>query len=198
MISFMAREPSVPSTAYGGGAPALSEAAEPVMSTPPPAVAPFKSVGFTLSTLGFAVAAGFREQLAPLDIEPRDFALLRAVGAAEGLSQQAIGERLHVPPSRMVAFVDALEERGLLERRAHPTDRRARALHLTAEGRALLGRAYGAAVAFESDLCRNLATGEREQLLALLNTIVASLGLPPGVHAANVVPEAGEMASSPE
>ncbi|MGH2879628.1 MAG: MarR family transcriptional regulator [Solirubrobacteraceae bacterium] len=55
-----------------------------------------------------------------------------------GASQQAIGERLQIPPSRMVAFVDALEQRGLLERRANPEDRRARALYLTDEGRELL------------------------------------------------------------
>jgi DNA-binding MarR family transcriptional regulator len=158
---------------------------------PPAAAAPFRSVGFTLSTLGFAVASGFRERLAPLEIEPRDFALLRAVGAAEGLTQQAIGERLRIPPSRMVAFLDALQERGLLERRAHPSDRRARALHLTDGGRALLARAYAVAVQFEGEVCAGLAPGERERLLEMLGMIVTTLGLPHGVHAANMAPEAG-------
>ena len=54
--------------------------------------------------------------------------------AAEGQSQQAIGERLQIPPSRMVAFVDALEARSLLERRHNPHDRRTRELHLTEAG----------------------------------------------------------------
>src|SRR6185312_9344260 len=116
----------------------------PALEVPPSPAAPFKSVGFTLSNLGFAVAAGFRAKLEPLGLEPRDFALLRAVGAAEGLTQQAIGERLHVPASRMVAFIDSLQERGLLERRAHPSDRRARALYLTTDGRSLLAEAYAA------------------------------------------------------
>lgn len=161
---------------------------EKLLIGPPPAVAPFSSVAFTLSTLGFAVSAGFRERLAPLGLEPRDFALMRAVGASEGQTQQAIGERLRIPPSRMVAFVDLLEQRELLERRPHPTDRRARALHLTVDGRALLETAYAAAVAFEGDVCAGLKKGEREQLLALLSTVVESLGLPPGVHAANMAP----------
>ena len=88
---------------------------------------PFRAVGFTLSSVGYAVARRFRETLMPLELEPREFALLRAVGAAEGQSQQAIGERLQIPPSRMVAFVDALEARSLLERRHNPLDRRTRA-----------------------------------------------------------------------
>jgi DNA-binding MarR family transcriptional regulator len=191
----MARQPSA-STAHGGGAPDAAAAddggGETSLSRPPAAAAPFRSVGFTLSTLGFAVAHGFRETLAPLGIEPRDFALLRAVGAGEGHSQQAIGERLGIPASRMVAFIDSLEERGLLERRRHPTDRRARALHLTDGGRALLADAYDAAVAFETALCRDLAPGERERLLELLGKVQGTLGLAPGVHAAHLLPDPGE------
>jgi DNA-binding MarR family transcriptional regulator len=146
---------------------------------------PFQSVGFTVSTIGYAVARRFREILAPLELEPREFALLRAVAAAEGQSQQAVGERLQIPPSRMVAFIDALEARGLIERRQNPSDRRTRALHLTADGHELLGRAFALAVGHERNLCADLSAEEREQLLALLQRVGASLGLPAGVHAAH-------------
>lgn len=152
----------------------------------PSATPPFQAVGFALSTLGFAVAAGFRQRLAPLGLEPRDFALLRAVGAAEGQSQHAIAERLHIPPSRMVGFIDALQAGGLLERRPHPSDRRARALHLTARGDELLGEAFAVAAGFERDLCAGLHGGERERLLELLGHVSDALGLPPGVHAAHL------------
>jgi DNA-binding MarR family transcriptional regulator len=146
---------------------------------------PFRSVGFTISTIGYAVSRRFHEALAPLQLEPREFALLRAVGVAEGKSQQAIGERLQIPPSRMVAFIDALEARGLIERRHNPEDRRTRALHLTEAGHELLGRAIGRAMEFERSLCAGLSAAEREELLALLQRVGAELGLPPGVHAAH-------------
>src|SRR5256885_17238197 len=97
-----------------------------------------QSVGFTLSSLGYAVSRRFSQTLAPLQLEPREFALLRAVRAAEGQTQQAIAAALRIPASRMVAVVDALERRGLLERRHNPRDRRARELHLTASGDELL------------------------------------------------------------
>ncbi|HEU0315783.1 MAG TPA: MarR family winged helix-turn-helix transcriptional regulator, partial [Solirubrobacteraceae bacterium] len=103
---------------------------------------PFRSVGFTISTLGYEIARRFREMLAPLGLEPREFALLRAVGADEGRSQQAVGARLKIASSRMVGFVDVLEARGLLERRLNADDRRTRALHLTDQGRDLLERAF--------------------------------------------------------
>ncbi|HTU77778.1 MAG TPA: MarR family winged helix-turn-helix transcriptional regulator [Solirubrobacteraceae bacterium] len=146
---------------------------------------PFESVGFKVSSLGYAVGRRFHQVLAPLELEPREFSLLRAVGAAEGHSQQAIGERLQIPPSRMVAFVDALEARGLLERRHNPHDRRTRALHLTGDGRKLLARAFVLAAALESELCAQLSGAEREQLLGLLARVGQQLGLSQGAHAAH-------------
>jgi DNA-binding MarR family transcriptional regulator len=146
---------------------------------------PFQAVGFAVSSIGFAVANRFRHTLAPLDLEPREFALLRGVAAAEGQSQQAIGERLQIPASRMVAFVDALEARSLLERRHNPHDRRTRELHLTAAGHELLGRAFKLAVGFERELCADLSATECKQLLDLLQRVGLQLGVAPGSHAAN-------------
>lgn len=145
---------------------------------------PFRSVGFTISTTGYAIAAQFRERLAPFGLEPREFALLRSVAASEGDSQQAIGERMKIAPSRMVAFVDSLERRGLLERRQNPADRRARALFLTDEGRDLLGRAFQVSVEHERTLTQDLTSAEREQLLELLARVGDHVGIPRGVHAA--------------
>ncbi|TMK98135.1 MAG: winged helix-turn-helix transcriptional regulator [Actinobacteria bacterium] len=174
----------------GPGAPAVAgEGGRPDGQSPPPAsIAPptSHSVGFTLSSLGYAVAARFRATLAPLQLEPREFALLRTVASAEGRSQQAVGGLLQIPASRMVAFVDALEGRGLLERRHNPLDRRTRELHLTDRGRSLLERALALAVDFERELLADLSLQEREQLLALLQRVGLGLGLRPGVHAAHL------------
>lgn len=150
------------------------------------ASAAFRSIGFTLSSIGYAVSRRFTQTLAPLELEPREFALLRAVAASEGQSQQAIGERLQIPASRMVAFVDGLQARDLIERRHNPLDRRTRALHLTGAGRELLGRALVLATGFEQQLCAELSATEREQMLELLQRVGRQLGLPPGTHAAHV------------
>jgi DNA-binding MarR family transcriptional regulator len=154
---------------------------------------PFHSVGFTISTLGYEVARRFRETLHPLGLEPRDFALLRAVAADEGRSQQAVGETLRIAPSRMVAFVDQLESRGLLERRQNADDRRTRALHLTDAGRDLLARAFVLAIETERNICAELSSDERSQLLELLARVAVRLDIEPGVHAAHAhasLPEA--------
>jgi DNA-binding MarR family transcriptional regulator len=163
-----------------GAAPSTDAGARGDVPVPPTA----QSVGFTVSSLGYAVASRFVQTLAPLELEPREFALMRAVSAAEGQTQQAIAASLHIPASRMVAFVDTLEARGLIERRQNPRDRRARELYLTPGGIELLDSAFARAAALELELCAGMSEDERETLLELLQRLGAALGVPAGVHAA--------------
>jgi DNA-binding MarR family transcriptional regulator len=145
---------------------------------------PFRSVGFMLSTLGYAISRRFHQALAPLELEPSQFSVLRAVGFSEGQSQHALAENLRISPSHMVAIVDELERRELLERRAQPGDRRVRTLHLTAAGEKLLAEAFTVAKGYEQLLTKPLDAKERVQLLDLLDRIAEALELQPGAHAA--------------
>jgi DNA-binding MarR family transcriptional regulator len=137
---------------------------------------------FLLSQVGFHSSRLWRERMARLDLDPREVVLLRHVAAAEGQSQQALAEVLQIPPSRMVALVDGLEQRDLLARRPTPGDRRVRALHLSPEGRRVLRKVMDASAAHEAELCAGLDATEREQLIALLSRLAAEHGLPTGVH----------------
>lgn len=137
---------------------------------------------FLLSQLGAHVSRLWGQRMAALGLDPRHAALLRLVAAREGKSQQALGEQLRLPPSRMVSLVDGLEEQGLLERRPDPNDRRVRALYLTNAGRRTLEKVMRVSADFEAQLCANLKAAEREQLIALLNRLVTGQGLAPGVH----------------
>lgn len=149
---------------------------------PPVPDEPPRSVGFLLSQLGFVGSKGFAAALEPLGIGPREFLLLRFVANSEGQSQQVLAERLAVPPSRMVALVDGLEEAGLIERRPDPDDRRIRGLHLTKKGRTTLERAFKIALTFEQELCAGLDPGERDQLIDLLQKLQAGQVHLRGVH----------------
>ena len=146
-------------------------------------------MGFTISTTGFAIGRAFHDLLAPLGLEPREFALLRAVGSAEGQSQQALAERLGIPASRMVAHIDALQARGLLDRRPNPEDRRAHAVHLTDAGRELMARGLEVAAGHERALCADLSAAERQQLLDLLGRVGDALGVKSG-HAHSALTDA--------
>jgi DNA-binding MarR family transcriptional regulator len=142
------------------------------------------SLGFMLSTLGHAISRRFIHALQPLELHPREFAVLRAVKASDGQSQQTLAESLRIPPSRMVAIVDELESRGLIERRPDPNDRRVRALYVTKRGQTLLEDAFNLVVQHERAISDGLTVKERAELLALLNRIAARLGVTTHVHPA--------------
>jgi DNA-binding MarR family transcriptional regulator len=142
------------------------------------------SVGFMLSTLGHAISRRFFHALQPLELHPREFAVLRAVKTNDGQSQQTLAARLHIPPSRMVAIVDELESRGLIERRPDPADRRVRALYVTEPGQTLLEDAFRLAVEHERAILDVLTAEERAELLELLGRIATRLGLATDVHSA--------------
>lgn len=147
------------------------------------AAAPFgHSVGFLLSQLGYVVARRFRAAMAGVELEPRHYALLRAIEANEGQAQNTLVERLQIPASSMVSLVDHLEERGLVERRVHPSDRRSRTLHLTEVGRELVGGATERALAMEADLCQGLSDQERTELINRLQQVGRNLEVSEGVH----------------
>jgi len=151
-------------------------------STPPAEQLRVPGVAFLLSQLGYYSSRRWKVRLAPFGLDPRQVMVLRRLAGDEGRSQQALGEALQIPPSRMVALVDALEQRGLLRRRPSPSDRRVRTLHLTREGRRLLGEIMEISVEHEQELCSGLQPADREQLLTLLNRVAAEQGLAEGVH----------------
>src|ERR1700751_4490932 len=86
---------------------------------------------FLLSQLGAHAAARFAERLRALELLPADAGILRLLRMSSGISQQELSGRLKIHPSRLVAVLDNLERRGLVERRPNPEDRRLYSLHLT-------------------------------------------------------------------
>ncbi|MFL5263866.1 MAG: MarR family winged helix-turn-helix transcriptional regulator [Anaeromyxobacteraceae bacterium] len=139
-------------------------------------------LAFLLAQVGAHAAARFAERLAPLGLAPQHAGILRVLGQAAGQSQRALSERLGVLPSRLVALVDDLEARGLVERRDDADDRRSYALHLTPRGREALEEIGRVARAHGDALCAALTEPERAQLAALLGRIAEDQGLLPGVH----------------
>ena len=140
---------------------------------------PSRDDGFAylLVQLGFHLAGQFAERLAPLGLEPRHFGMLTRLAANEGRSQQAVGELMGLNPTRMVFLVDELEQRGLVERRRNPADRRSYALYLTDQGRAKLREAQQASVRHAGQVGASLSAAERRQLTDLLRRLADEQGL---------------------
>jgi len=91
-------------------------------------------LGYLLKHAQSALAARTAAALEPLNINGRELAVLSVLGAAEPLAQQQAAAKLSVDRTTMVDLVDALERKGLVERRSDPADRRRNLVHLTPDG----------------------------------------------------------------
>lgn len=120
--------------------------------------------------------------LAPLGIHPRQFGVLSLLSEQDGLSQHQLCGPLNIHRNVMVDLVDGLEGRGLLERRRHPADRRAHALHLLPAGRQLHAEADVLMDRFEARLLGGLGVEEASTFVALLQRVCADAGLGDALH----------------
>jgi DNA-binding MarR family transcriptional regulator len=150
--------------------------------TSPPSTPLTDRVGFLVSQLGSHAAARFAERLRPLGLHPRHFGLLSHLAAADGQTQQRLAAAMAIHRNMMVGLLDDLEDRGFVQRRRHPSDRRAHAVHLTAAARDLLIHAQRAADEHEAELLAGLDEPDRRQLVSLLQHLAQHAGLAPGVH----------------
>lgn len=139
-------------------------------------------VAFLLTQLGTQAAMRYAERVGELDLTPPQTGLLRVIAARPGESQQQLAATMGLLPSKMVAMVDELEQRGLVERRRGTADRRQYALHVTRKGSALLRRVGDVARAHDRATTSALSADERVTLRNLLAKIADAEGLTPGIH----------------
>jgi DNA-binding MarR family transcriptional regulator len=137
---------------------------------------------FLLAQLGAHAASQFAERLGVLELTPPEAGILRMLRVTAGLSQQELAARLRIHPSRLVAILDNLEKRGVVERRANPDDRRLYSLHLTKSGGDLLERIGKVAREHQDALLTALSREERNELATLLLRIADQQELVRGVH----------------
>jgi DNA-binding MarR family transcriptional regulator len=106
------------------------------------------------------------------DLSPGAFQLLAVLeGAGEPLAPHTIAERLLVSSASTTSLLDTLERRGLVERRAHPTDRRKALVHLTDEARDIVDRMLPVVHAAATEAVAELSEAEREQLISSLTSV---------------------------
>ena len=93
-----------------------------------------------------------------------DFAALEALLHKGPLTISEIQGKVRLASGSMTAAVDRLEKLGLVERRASPSDRRARVVHLTAEGKRLAASSFERHAKDLEALMSALSQKEMEQL----------------------------------
>ena len=122
------------------------------------------------SDFGFRMSRVVRRLRQAIDAELRAFGLTEAtwrplvyVGRlGDGVRQKELAAALGIEGPSLVRLLDALERRGLIERREDGADRRARGIFLTAAGRELQERLAKISSAVQSRLLAEIDAGDLE------------------------------------
>jgi MarR family transcriptional regulator for hemolysin len=93
----------------------------------------------------------------------------------EGMMQAEIAESLEIQPISLARLIDRLCGQKLVERRPHPSDRRANRLYLTAKGRTTLARLVPLGREVSADVLACFNEAETRELLERLLRIKGNI-----------------------
>ncbi|WP_163997456.1 MarR family winged helix-turn-helix transcriptional regulator [Pyxidicoccus caerfyrddinensis] len=124
-----------------------------------------------------------------------DFAVLEMLLHKGAQPVNEIGRRVGLTSGAITTAVDRLASRGLVAREAHPSDRRARIVRLTAAGEAQAAEVFSAHKAAMDLAASGLSKTERATLIQLLKKLGISAGNPAPRH--SEAEHVGTSASAP-
>ncbi|MEV0970982.1 MarR family winged helix-turn-helix transcriptional regulator [Microtetraspora glauca] len=127
--------------------------------------------GFLLSRLGALAARSWAAFLAAHGLTQSQYTVLVVLGEQGPQGQRRLAQLIAVDARNIVAVLDALADRGLIERRSDPEDRRRRIVALTADGVALVDTLAAAATVRQDDFLRALDGRDRRRLNDLLGRL---------------------------
>ncbi len=140
-----------------------------------PAVEDEQSIGFWLRHAHRAFVRALAQELAPYDILPAQWTVLRALWRRDGITQVALAERIGVEKASLTGVLASLEKAGLVRRVRDPRDRRKLDVRLTPAGRRLKRRLLACGETVNRRAARGVAAADLAGFTKLLRTLAANL-----------------------
>jgi MarR family transcriptional regulator for hemolysin len=112
-----------------------------------------------------------------LPITRQQAAVVLNIAANEGVSQAEVANWLGIEPIALVRMLDKLHEEGLVERRAHPTDRRVRTLWLTPAARPVVTQILTINKAIRNEAFAGMPPYARDTVIDILDRIKDNLAI---------------------
>ena len=128
--------------------------------------------GFLLGRIGKLASRRFAKALEGSGLKPPQAGVLLTLRDRGAMTQQALGDLLHVDPSNLVGILNELEDEGLAVRRRDPNDRRRHIVEISTAGAEQVAGIEDVVTEVEDSLLAGLDEEERAQLQRLLARIV--------------------------
>jgi DNA-binding MarR family transcriptional regulator len=126
------------------------------------------STVFLLGRMGFELKKRAIDEFESAGCSIYDYSVLALLAEEARETQAKIADSLGLDRSQLVGLLDGLEDRGLIERRRDPNDRRRHTVTLTVEGKRQLARLRALIKRIEDDFLAPLEADDRESLHGLL------------------------------
>ncbi len=130
-------------------------------------------IGYNARRAALSIIEVFLERMAIYGLRPVDFSVLSVLAHNPGATSRQVCTALSILPPNFVGLINSLEQRKLVSRKAHPADKRAIALQLTAQGATLVRNAQVTVRELETEMAAGLTLAERKTLIRLLQKIYA-------------------------
>lgn len=132
-----------------------------------------EGTGYWLRRTTNVMHTDFGEAMQGTGMRPTLLSILTVIDANPGLNQGQLGRALSIQRANMVSLVGDLMDRGMVERRDVPGDKRAFALHITGDGKKMLAECFRRVADHEDKMLAQLSAEERSLLIDMLKRIDA-------------------------
>jgi MarR family transcriptional regulator, transcriptional regulator for hemolysin len=126
------------------------------------------SFGFLLHDIARLMRKRFDQRARNLNLTRAQWQVLAHLARHEGINQAGLAEILEIEPITLGRLIERMAESGWVERRPHPSDRRARQLYLTAQAEPVFARMRALADETREEALAGLLQDDRERLTATL------------------------------
>lgn len=128
-----------------------------------------------LWSLATVLGHGMQEGLAERGLTLARAKLIWELQGGGPCTQRALSRALRVTPRNVTGLVDGLEADGLVERAAHPSDRRATLVTLTEKGRSLAATMQREQDGFAQHLFADASPAELQTFVEVLDRVLARI-----------------------
>jgi len=134
-----------------------------------------RKLGFLLHDVARLMRRRFDREAQQLGLTRAQWLVLFHVHRNEGATQSCIAHLMDVQPITLARLVDRLAADGWVERRPHPSDRRARCLYLTDKAHPMLEVMQDISTHIRGEAVAGMPAAEVEYLLDMLQHIKGNL-----------------------
>lgn len=136
---------------------------------------PSHSLAGLIADLSRSMRRGFNRHIRSTGLTDQQWRVIGLLNKAPGVNQAALAERMDIQPISLTRLIDRMQAADWVERRPHPSDRRALQLFLTDKAQPILAELRRAGSEFEAVALSGISASEQDQLRQILGKIRVNL-----------------------